>query len=113
VGPLAQLARASVLQTEGQRFESFMAHNMRNYNERKHNRFVKGMRRLKEDRQEHTFDKSCPCFSKEAGNGRGAVFARFADYPQTCSSWCCGNQRKVQGPTRQEVRGPKVNDWNE
>lgn len=79
----------------------------RSYPERKHNRYVKGMRRIKEDRAQHGNDHRCPCF---AANGRGKVFSDFADNPQMCSS-CCGNLRKWEGDTRQERRAAKVEDW--
>jgi hypothetical protein len=84
----------------------------RTYNERKHKRFVKGMKRIKEDRAQHGRDHSCPCFSQQASRGKGAEFARFADTPKVCSnSTCCGNPREVDGPTRQEIRGPRVEEW--
>ncbi len=85
---------------------------MRTYDERRHNRYVKGMRRLREDRQQHGASRLCSCFDADASSGRGAVFDRFADTPQLCSSWCCGNQRKVSGPTRQERRAADIDDWD-
>jgi hypothetical protein len=51
-------------------------------------RLTKGMRRIHEDRAEHGSDHSCDCFS---ANGRGKVFARFADYPASCSCMLCSN----------------------
>lgn len=72
----------------------------RDWAERRWNRYVKGMRRIREDRAQHGNDHSCACFET---SGRGAIFARFADHPQLCSS-CCGNRRKWEGPTRQERR---------
>lgn len=88
----------------------------RSYSERRHNRHVKGMRRIKEDRAQHGNDHSCSCFDT---SGRGRDFARFADYPKVCSNpGCCGNPRRTKGNlsgigrlTRQEIRGPKVDDW--
>lgn len=69
---------------------------MRTRAERRWFRFVKGMRRLKEDRQQHTgtWRTDCPCWAEEAGIGRGRVFARFADTPKQCSCWMCGNPRR-------------------
>ena len=84
---------------------------MRNYNERKHYRHVKGMRRIKEDRAQHGNDRRCPCFSAQADKGKGPEFARFADTPTLCSGWCCGNQRKVSGDTMQERKAATVKDW--
>ena len=60
---------------------------------RRHYRFYKGLRRLKEDRNQHGRDLSCLCFSEEAGHGRGKLFARFADYPKICSCAGCCNPR--------------------
>ena len=87
---------------------------MRSYEERRHNRKVKGLRRVREDRAQHNGDKSCPCFADEVLDGRGATFARFADHPAVCSNpFCCGNVRKACGPTRQERRAATVEDWDE
>jgi hypothetical protein len=80
----------------------------RSYDERKHNRHYKGMRRIREDRAQHGNDHSCLCFKT---NGWGKVFSRFADNPQVCSKECCGNQRKYEGLTIQEEKGPSINDW--
>lgn len=65
-----------------------------NKGERQRLRHFKGMRRLLEDRAEHTDDLSCPCLGQEAGQGKGRVFARFADYPAACSCTMCGNPRR-------------------
>lgn len=87
---------------------------MRSYDERRHNRKVKGLRRVREDRAQHGADTSCPCFADEVTRGRGAEFARFADTPKACSDpFCCGNTRKVYGPTRQERRAATEADWDE
>lgn len=64
---------------------------------RRHNRYLKGLKRLKEDRNQHGRDLSCPCFEEQAGHGRGKIFARFADYPQICSCNMCGNPRRILG----------------
>jgi len=71
---------------------------------RRHQRYVHGMRRLRQDRAEHGADTTCDCFNQDATHGRGAVFDRFADHPQTCSGPCCGNRRRWEGPSRQELR---------
>lgn len=70
--------------------------------ERRRARYLKGMRRIHEDRAEHGTDRSCPCFT---ANGRGRVFARFADHPKVCSGPCCGNPRRHwREPTVHERR---------
>lgn len=87
---------------------------MRNYDERRWNRYIKGIRRVREDRMEHggsKFGLACPCFGDEVTHGRGAIFDRFADTPQVCST-CCGNRRQWEGPSRQERRAPTVKDWD-
>jgi hypothetical protein len=48
-------------------------------------------RRLNEDRNEHYSDLSCPCWHDPK------ALARFKEQPQTCSAWCCGNQRRAWG----------------
>ena len=49
-------------------------------------------RRLKEDRNQHYNDLTCPCWSD------GKAMARFKEQPKTCSSWfCCGNPRRTPG----------------
>lgn len=85
----------------------------RSYSERRHNRKVKGMRRVREDRAEHGGRETlCECFSPETDRGRGAVFATFADHPKVCSNpGCCGNPRKRGEITNQEKRAPRVDDW--
>lgn len=55
-------------------------------------------RRLKEDRNQHYSDLSCPCWTDPR------AMARFREQPQVCSSICCGNQRRFEGPTLQERR---------
>ena len=50
-------------------------------------------RRLKEDRNQHYTDLTCPCwFDRKA-------MARFKEQPQRCSGSCCGNQRNAWGKT--------------
>jgi hypothetical protein len=76
--------------------------------ERRYNRYIKGMRRIREDRAEHGSDLGCSCFDPD-----GKVFARFADHPKQCSSWCCGNPRRHYGAvTRQEQRAATTHDWD-
>lgn len=58
-------------------------------------------RRLKEDRNQHYDDLSCPCHSDRK------AMARFKEQPQWCSRECCGNQRKWYGRSIQERR----HDW--
>lgn len=73
-----------------------------NRGERQTIRRTKGMKRIKEDRAQHGNDHSCGCFNT---SGRGAEFARFADYPTVCSCDVCGNPRKWFGErTLQEIK---------
>ena len=71
--------------------------------ERRWFRYVKGMRRLREDRQEHsptgqeTLEEACPCFRPQGTKEFGRIFARFADYPKVCGGICCGNPRRYMG----------------
>lgn len=71
---------------------------------RRHKSHSKMMRRLKEDRNEHYMDLSCPCwYDKKA-------MARFKEQPKLCScSMCCNVRRnewtKENGKlTLQELR---------
>jgi hypothetical protein len=48
-------------------------------------------RRLKEDRNEHYNDLSCPCWTDKK------AMARFKEQPQHCSCESCGNQRNAWG----------------
>lgn len=75
---------------------------MRNRAFRRHQASSHMWRRLKEDRNQHYSDLSCPCYTD------GKVMARFKEQPQACSWACCGNQRHAWGrktPTIQERRG--------
>lgn len=78
---------------------------------RRYSRYVKGMRRIKEDRMEHGDSRVCSCFDPEVDRARGRTFSYFADNPQLCSRWCCGNQRRMYGPTRQEKRAPTAKEF--
>lgn len=74
---------------------------MRNRSFRRHQTQRHMWRRLKEDRNQHYDDLSCPCWSDKK------AMARFKEQPQHCSGSCCGNQRRVFGcyvPTMQELR---------
>ena len=74
---------------------------------RRYDRYVKGMRRIKEDRAQHGEDHSCPCFDT---SGKGYTFSMFADTPKRCGKSCC-KVRNWAGDTRQEKRAPTVKDW--
>jgi hypothetical protein len=64
----------------------------RSYDYRRYKRYVKGIKRIREDRDQHGNDHSCACFCPDADKGKGAVFARFADTPKICSCWrMCSN----------------------
>lgn len=65
----------------------------RSWSYRRHTRYIKGIKRLRLDRAEHggEGDFPCPCFGEDASHGRGAVFARFADYPKNCQCWMCSS----------------------
>ena len=55
-------------------------------------------RRVKEDRNQHYRNLTCAC------SRPGKAMARFKEQPQCCSGMCCGNQRRWQGQTLQEIR---------
>lgn len=81
--------------------------------ERRWFRQVKGMRRLREDKQQHqpygqrTLEETCDCFAQPGSEAFGRVFARFADTPKGCSFACCGNPRKwLNQITLQEQKWP-------
>lgn len=59
-------------------------------------------RRLKEDRNQHYDDLSCPCWTDPK------AMARFKEQPQRCSKPCCGNQRRYYGPSVSERRRAKL-----
>lgn len=61
---------------------------MRNRAFRRHQAIRHMNRRLKEDRNQHYNDLSCPCWYD------GKAMARFKEQPATCSSFCCGNPRR-------------------
>jgi hypothetical protein len=71
--------------------------------ERRYNRYVKGMRRIREDRAQHGSDLWCECFDPD-----GRVFSQFADNPQMIMNpW-----RHFKYPSLQERRAPTVHDWD-
>lgn len=78
--------------------------------ERRWFREVKGMRRLKSDRNEHrirgqqTLEETCACFAQPGTEEFGRIFSRFADTPTRCSGYCCGNRRKLEGESISERR---------
>lgn len=55
-------------------------------------------RRLKEDRNQHYRDLSCPCWTD------AKTMAFFKEQPKRCSCRGCGNQRRYEGPSIQERR---------
>jgi hypothetical protein len=36
---------------------------------------------------------------------------KYIDTPHPCSEMCCGNQRRWQGPTRQERKAARAEDY--
>ena len=78
--------------------------------DRRFQRYVHGMRRIREDCAQHGADHRCLCFSCD-----GRTFSRFADTPKSCScSLGCGNPRRHWGDvTRQELRAPTASDWSD
>lgn len=64
---------------------------MRDRSYRRSKALSKMARRLKEDRNQHYRDLSCPCWTD------GKAMARFKEQPQHCSGVCCGNQRHAWG----------------
>lgn len=59
----------------------------RNYAWRRRKRYVKMMRRLKLDWNQHYDDLDCACRTDPR------IKARFADYPKACSCSSCANRR--------------------
>ena len=87
--------------------------------ERRWFRYVKGMRRLREDRQQHstfgqqTLEEASACFADRSSKEFGRIFARLADYPKVCGGYCCANPRRVMGEvTLQEKKADlSWEDW--
>lgn len=82
----------------------------RTYAARRYNRYIKGARRIRADRAQHGNDRRCECF--QAGDGRGRIFARFADHPKHSSCLCCSNPRRLNGASLDELRAPTVSEWS-
>ena len=65
-------------------------------------------RRLKEDRNQHYHDLSCPCWYDPK------AMARFKEQPKHCDNSCCMNVRRnkllsqTERLTRQELRQEKI-----
>jgi hypothetical protein len=59
----------------------------RNRAYRRHQAYRHMWRRLKEDRNEHYNDLTCPCWSG------GRAMTRFKEQPQECSCYGCRSQR--------------------
>lgn len=55
-------------------------------------------RRLKEDRNQHYDDLTCPCWSDPK------TMARFKEQPKRCSCRSCANRRRYDGDSIQELR---------
>lgn len=69
---------------------------MRNRAFRRHKAYSKMWRRLKEDRNQHYDDLSCPCWhSKKA-------MAFFKEQPKHCGKMCCANPRNSGGASQIE-----------
>lgn len=84
----------------------------RDWNYRRYKRYIKGIRRIKEDRAQHgttTLNRkwTCDCFCDEADHGKGATFSRFADYPANCAGLCCSQKarRKAWGDDHRYASG--------
>lgn len=74
---------------------------MRSRAYRRHKANAKMWRRLKEDRNQHYNDLSCPCWTDKK------AMAMFKEQPKRCGNSCCANARKQYGRSMQELRA----DW--
>ena len=64
---------------------------------RRHQTYRHMWRRLKEDRNQHYDDLSCPCWHDKAAR------AAFKEQPKFCSNpLCCGNPRRLKGANIKE-----------
>lgn len=61
---------------------------MRNRAYRRHKSNSKMWRRLKEDRNQHYEDLTCPCWTDKK------AMAVFKEQPKRCGKMCCANPRK-------------------
>jgi hypothetical protein len=71
---------------------------MRSRAYRRHQALRHMWRRLKEDRNQHYTQLTCPCWTDPK------AMARFKEQPAYCSGPCCGNQRRYYGPPVRELR---------
>lgn len=58
-------------------------------------------RRLKEDRNQHYNDLSCPCWTDPR------AMAKFKEQPKLCSCWMCRNPRRNRGKYDDRVTMPE------
>lgn len=78
--------------------------------ERRRQRYVKGMRRVKDNRQwretygRQTLEEAGICFAQDTSKKFRKAFSRLADTPQICSCMMCGNKRRWAGPAHSELR---------
>lgn len=75
---------------------------MRSIAFRRHQTASHMQRRLKEDRNQHYDNLSCPCWSDPK------AMAVFKEQPKLCSCWMCGNPRRFGKLTIQEKKLPRV-----
>ena len=73
--------------------------------ERRDNRYVKAMRRLREDRAQHGSDHSCPCFNPD-----GRELSRWADTPKPTSA---PRPHGSKDPSLEELNAPTVEEWDD
>lgn len=59
-------------------------------------------RRLKEDRNQHYNDLSCPCYTDLK------IMAQFREQPKLCSCPMCGNPRKKKMGWEPELTWPEL-----
>lgn len=76
---------------------------MRSRSFRRHQAERHMWRRLKEDRNQHYNDLSCPCWHDKR------AMAKFKEQPKLCSCWMCRNVRskmgnRAAGKTFQELK---------
>jgi hypothetical protein len=71
---------------------------MRNRAFRRHQTMRHMWRRLKEDRNQHYENLTCPCWHDPK------EIAKFKEQPKRCGCWMCSRQRATYGITLQERR---------
>jgi len=64
---------------------------------RRHQEISHMWRRLKEDRNQHYEDLSCPCWTDVK------AMARFKEQPKNCSCHLCCNVRRRHGTVKQKL----------